>query len=225
MFTPQQIEQVSFSRTTFGGYDIQSVDAFLEPLTNDYITLHKENALLKSKMKVLVNKLEEYRNSEASLQEAIAATQETCDRMVKETEEKCAQMLADASEAAKETANNADSLIASENARVDAARQAACDSIELLKEQIQACLATLENIKNANLPTTPVAYDFAENTSADDSHTDADDVADEISANLQALMGEMDDSKPAAEAKNSNPDMAAKFANLQFGRNYDPSKH
>ena len=48
MFTPQQIEQISFSRATFGGYDMQAVDEFLEPLTEDYITLYKENALLKS---------------------------------------------------------------------------------------------------------------------------------------------------------------------------------
>ena len=39
MFTPQQIEEVSFNRARFGGYDIASVDAFLEPLTNDYNTL------------------------------------------------------------------------------------------------------------------------------------------------------------------------------------------
>ena len=26
MFTPQQIEQISFSRATFGGYDMQAVD-------------------------------------------------------------------------------------------------------------------------------------------------------------------------------------------------------
>ena len=43
MFTPQQIEEVSFNRAKFGGYDIASVDAFLEPLTNDYLTLYKEN--------------------------------------------------------------------------------------------------------------------------------------------------------------------------------------
>ena len=66
MITPQQIEQVSFSRATFGGYDMQSVDEFLEPLTEDYVTLYKENALLKSKMRVLVSKLEEYRKNEAS---------------------------------------------------------------------------------------------------------------------------------------------------------------
>ena len=37
MFTPQQIEQISFGRATFGGYDMQAVDEFLEPLTEDYI--------------------------------------------------------------------------------------------------------------------------------------------------------------------------------------------
>ena len=45
MFTPQQIEQISFSKATFGGYDIDSVDEFLEPLTEDYITLYKENGM------------------------------------------------------------------------------------------------------------------------------------------------------------------------------------
>ena len=89
MFTPQQIEQISFSRATFGGYDMQSVDEFLEPLTEDYITLYKENALLKSKMRILVSKLEEYRKNEASMKEAIATAQNTCDLMVKEAESKC----------------------------------------------------------------------------------------------------------------------------------------
>ena len=51
----------------FGGYDMQTVDEFLEPLTEDYITLYKENAVLKSKMKVLVEKLEEYRAQEQSM--------------------------------------------------------------------------------------------------------------------------------------------------------------
>ena len=46
MFTPQQIEQISFGKATFGGYDMQTVDEFLAPLTEDYITLYKENALL-----------------------------------------------------------------------------------------------------------------------------------------------------------------------------------
>ena len=67
MFTPQQIDQISFSKSTFGGYNMQQVDEFLEPLTEDYVTLYKENALLKSKMRVLVGKLEEYRKNEAAM--------------------------------------------------------------------------------------------------------------------------------------------------------------
>ena len=100
MFTPQQIEQISFNRATFGGYDMQSVDAVLEPLTEDYITLYKENALLKSKMRVLVAKLEEYRKNEDSMKDAIVNAQKTCDMMVKEAESKCALMLSEANLAA-----------------------------------------------------------------------------------------------------------------------------
>ena len=61
MFTPQEIQEQTFSKAVFGGYDMQQVDDFLEPLTDDYITLYKENSVLKAKMKILVEKLEEYR--------------------------------------------------------------------------------------------------------------------------------------------------------------------
>ena len=73
MFTPQQLEQISFGKQTFGGYDMNDVDEFLEPLIEDYVTLYKENALLKSKMRVLVGKLEEYRKNEAAAKEATAS--------------------------------------------------------------------------------------------------------------------------------------------------------
>ena len=95
MFTPQQIDQISFTQAR-KGYNMEEVDAFLEPLTEDYVTLYKENALLKSKMRVLVGKLEEYRKSEAGMKDAMVNAQRTCDRMVREAEEKCARMLKEA---------------------------------------------------------------------------------------------------------------------------------
>ena len=81
MFTPQQIDQVSFGRSTFGGYDMQQVDEFLEPLTEDYVTLYKENALLKSKMRVLVEKLEEQRANENKMKQTLLAAQKTSEDM------------------------------------------------------------------------------------------------------------------------------------------------
>ena len=223
MFTPQQIEQISFSRATFGGYDMQAVDEFLEPLTEDYITLYKENALLKSKMKVLVSKLEEYRNNEASMKDAIVNAQKTCDMMVKEAEAKCTQMLSDANQAAAENAKNADALIAAENARVEEAKRTAAKKIEDLQEQIQSCIQALERIKTANKPA-PAANSAFDFDRAEGKSSSADDVADEISANLQALVGTTDDAQPTAEPKHpTNETTTSKFANLPFGKNYDPT--
>ena len=225
MFTPQQLEQVSFNRATFGGYDMQAVDEFLEPLLEDYVTLYKENALLKSKMKVLVSKLEEYRANEASMRDAIVNAQKTCDMMVKEAEAKCTQMLTDANAAAAENARNAGALIAAENARVEEARRAACNKIDDLQEQIRTCIQALERIKKANRPTTsaPTAFDYERaELSAQDSQTAA--VADEISANLQVIVGTTDDIAPVAEPRHPTTDTTTnKFSNLQFGRNYDPT--
>ncbi len=226
MFTPQQIDQISFSRATFGGYDMQSVDEFLEPLTEDYVTLYKENALLKSKMKVLVSKLEEYRKNEASMKDAIVNAQKTCDKMVKEAEAKCTQMLTDANAAAAENARNADTLIAVENARVEEAKKAAVAKIEELQEQIHACINALERIKTANLPEQKpsTAFDYDRVESRSRRNAEADTFADEISASLQALVGTTDEPAPKAEPRHpSVSDTTGKFANLQFGPNYDPT--
>ena len=82
MFTPLEIQEQTFSKAVFGGYDMQQVDDFLEPLTEDYIMLYKENSVLKSKMKVLVEKLEEYRGQEAAMKQQMAQAQAQCDRMI-----------------------------------------------------------------------------------------------------------------------------------------------
>lgn len=222
MFTPQQIEQISFNRATFGGYDMQSVDEFLEPLTEDYVTLYKENALLKSKMRVLVGKLEEYRKNEASMKDAIVNAQKTCDMMVREAEAKCTQMLNDANAAAAENAKNADSLIAAENARVDEARMAARAKIDEIEDQIRSCIQALERIKDANRPSArSVGRDAVPQNQ--DEFTDA--VASEIAANLEALVGTTEEPAPKAEPRHPVSDTTSKFTNLnlQFGRNYDPT--
>ncbi len=222
MITPQDIEQISFNRATFGGYDMQAVDEFLEPLTEDYITLYKENSLLKSKMKVLVSKLEEYRAGEASMKDAIVNAQKTCDKMVKEAEEKCKKMLLDANAIAEENAKNADALIVAENDRVEEARQIAQLKIEELQKQLSACVHTLEKIKDDNRPIHKPsgAFDYERSTG---SLPDTSAVADEISASVEALVGSAEETEPKPEPHHPVSDTTTKFANLQFGKNYDPA--
>ena len=211
MLTPQQIDQISFGRQTFGGYDMEDVDEFLTPLTEDYVTLYKENALLKSKMRVLVGKLEEYRKNEASMKEAIANAQRTCDNLVREAEVKAAQMLSTANEAAMASARNTDALVAAENARVEEARKMADAKIAEMQEQLRTCIQALDRLKgNAAPAAAPTA--------------DPMDVADEIAQNLEALVGTAEEPAPKPEPKHpTHESTTSRFANLnlQFGRNYD----
>ena len=209
MFTPQQIDQISFSRATFGGYDMQQVDEFLEPLTEDYVTLYKENALLKSKMRVLVGKLEEYRKNEAAMKDAVINAQKTCDKMVREAEEKCAKMLSEANATASQNVVDAGALAAAEEARVQEARKLASSKIDEIQEQMRACIQALDRIKMANQPAPKPAAD---------TKAAADAVADEISKNLENLVGTTVDTAPKHP---TNDTTTSKFANLQFGRNYD----
>ena len=220
MFTPQQIDQISFTQAR-KGYNMEEVDAFLEPLTEDYVTLYKENTQLKSKMRVLVMKLEEYRKNESGMKDAMVNAQRTCDRMVREAEEKCARMMKEANANAASAAKNAasaDSLVAAENARVEEARRTAAARINEIQEQMRTCIQALERIKGANAPA-------AEAPAAQDSY-DSDAVADQISQSLEALVGTAEETAPKAEPRHPvRESTTSKFAslNLQFGRNYDPT--
>ena len=246
MFTPQQIDQISFSKSTFGGYNMQQVDEFLEPLTEDYVTLYKENALLKSKMRVLVGKLEEYRKNEAAMKEAVANAQRTCDKMVMEAEAKCAKMLSNANAAAAaqaaqsvqpiQSVPNNRALIAAENARLEEARRTASARINEIQDQMRSCIQALDRIKTANAPATttaattrvaPVAPAAPAAPVAPAPKASSDDVADEISQYIEAIIGTTTDSAPKAAPKHptANDSTTSRFAslNLQFGRNYDPT--
>ena len=237
MITPQQIDQVSFSKASFGGSNMQQVDEFLEPLTEDYVTLYKENALLKCKMRVLAGKLEEYRKSgveaknasgeaKAAADKMLLDAKAKCDRMLKEATAKAQAITASAAPAAPAQGSNAETLIAAENARVEEARKAANAKIAEIQEQMRACIQALERIKGA-APAAPAVKPAAPAAPvADAMHYDSGSVADEIAHNVEALVGSTEDTAPKAEPKHPVADTTtSRFANLnlQFGRNYDPT--
>lgn len=229
MFTPQEIQEKTFEKAVFGGYDMQTVDEFLEPLTEDYLTLYRENAILKSKMKVLVEKLEEYRAQEQSMRKAIVTAQRTADAMVAEAEKKSAQIISSA---------DADAAIARETERINNAKMTARNFIEVLEQDIRGHLELLEKLKNEDLTEEPIpaaetapvshVFDFdrveTEELPAEDTETEAD-IANTIEQNITKIMdleAPEEPELPAEEAK-ANMENTIKFTNLQFGRNYDPT--
>ena len=94
MLTPQEVSERAFQKASFGGYNMAQVDEFLDILTGDYSALFNENAVLKNKMKVLVDKVEEYRSTEEAMRKALLAAQRMADDLVKEAERKKDELLA-----------------------------------------------------------------------------------------------------------------------------------
>jgi cell division initiation protein len=93
MLTPQEVSSHAFAKAVMGGYNMAAVDEFLDVLTDDYTNLYKENAALKSKLKVLVEKVEEYRATEDSMRATLLTAQRMADSIVKEAETKRDEML------------------------------------------------------------------------------------------------------------------------------------
>ena len=86
MFTPQEVSEKAFPKASFGGYNMNSVDEFLDTLTEDYTALYKENATLKAKLKVLAEKVEEYRATEDAMRSTLLTAQRMAAQLVQEAQ-------------------------------------------------------------------------------------------------------------------------------------------
>ena len=146
MFTPKQLDEITFDRATFGGYDVDAVDKVLEPLTQDYAVLYNENVMLKKKMRALIMKMKEQQQASGestAAQKALDNARRTAARIVLEAEAKAAQILSDAETAAETEIAEA------------APVKAAPDQISAVQQRIGMCIDALEALKDDS-DSTPV---------------------------------------------------------------------
>ena len=237
MLTPQEVSEHAFAKASFGGYNMAMVDEFLDLLTADYSALYNENAVLKSKMKVLVDKVEEYRSTEEAMRKALMTAQRMADELVREAEQKKADMLREAEHEVADKVAHLRQEIVNEEYRLTAAKNATIAYVEKVKSlhrQEQEYLANLDQISPA-----PQAHDLV------------DEAAQEIEDNVQRLLAaaqadvkaelereELEnttefavDVEPAAIEPEEEPEEQddlektavhhIDFGNLQFGRDYE----
>ena len=152
MLTPQEITDKVFVKAVFGGYDMTGVDDFLEALSADYTALYKENAILKSKLKVLVEKVEEYRSTEDSMRMALLTAQRMGEEITLDANKKKEEMLRSADYEAKNRLADTAKRIANEELRLNAATQETAKFIKLSQEIIRRhseFLTKLETVRRA----------------------------------------------------------------------------
>jgi len=146
MITAQDIREKGFERARVGGYDMASVDDFLEELADDVAATQKENAVLKSKMKVLVDKIEEYRSNEEALNAAILSAQKLAVQIESEARQRAADTIAEAEQKAQETLGSISARADAEEKRLADAKAAAAKYIEAAKALCHTQLGKLDKI-------------------------------------------------------------------------------
>lgn len=238
MLTPQEVSERAFAKASFGGYNMAMVDEFLDLLTADYSALYNENAVLKSKMKVLVDKVEEYRSTEEAMRKALMTAQRMADDLVREAEQKQQQMLQDAQLEVAAKVAGLRQEISEEEFRLAAAQKATADyvaKVQFLHKQAQEYLDGLDEITPA--PQSVISH-------VDEAAQAIDDSVQRLLAAAQAdVKAELEreelenttefavDAEPAnfepEEEQEDEPDLEKTavhhldFGELQFGRDYE----
>ena len=146
MLTPQNFREKTFERAVFGGYDMACVDDFLEEAANDYASVAKENMVLKQKMKVLVEKIEEYRATEDSMRLTLLSAQKLSTQIEQEAREKAEALLADAKVEAERITREAHNQRIEEEAKLIDAKKASAAYIENIRMLTARQMDTLDNL-------------------------------------------------------------------------------
>ena len=155
MITAQDIRERTFERARVGGYDAAAVDDFLDQLAEEVAASQKENSVLKAKMKVLVEKIEEYRGNEEALNRAVLSAQKLAVQIEREAKERAAATLADADRQAKERIGSIEDEVEREKQNLADAKDATAKYFEAVRALCNGQLQQLDAIVGNFVPAEP----------------------------------------------------------------------
>jgi len=185
MITAQDIREKTFEKSRIGGYDMASVDDFLEELADDITASQKENAVLKSKMKVLVDKIEEYRANEEALQMAVLSAQKLAVQIENDARARATAMIEDAERKVKARTGSIEDEVKIQQQRLAEATAASEKFFESMRAMCNAQLKNLDSIATKTFDAkakAPAAVEEAVRITEDE----AEDIKTEPAAEVEA---------------------------------------
>lgn len=206
--TVQEIQEIGFEKAVFGGYDMKSVDTFLERVAEEFAAMQKENAALKAKMKVLVDKIEEYRGVEDGMRRALMSAQ----TIAQDTIDKAKQEAEDIVTAAKDETEN----------KVRSTR----DEIELEAQKLEAAKKnTMEFIARVSAVYQAQAKALVELAKSEDllrQQNAGKPVEPVVPVQAQPTASVQEGELPQADEPVEDSTRKFDFGELKFGADYDP---
>ena len=238
MMTPQEVASHAFAKATLGGYNLAQVDEFLDALTEDYTALYNENAILKNKLKVLSETVEEYRATDNAMRKTLLAAQQMADAMVTEAKQKQSELVSEAEKGAQQRVTELQKSIAAEEYRLKKAQESTAAYVRRLAEFHDKEMDFLSNLGELVPPELVVKDDPAVDIEAavaaqvrqeEAEQQQAASVQERPAPRLVAV-GPDDDIPPMPDdillpsqadlEEELDPDATRRFSDIQFGKDY-----
>lgn len=147
--TVQEIQEIGFEKAVFGGYDMKSVDTFLERVAEEFAAMQKENAALKAKMKVLVDKIEEYRGVEDGMRRALMSAQTIAQDTIDKAKQEAQDIVTAAKDETENKVKNTRDEITLEEQKLEAAKKSTLEFVARISAAYQAQAKALVELAKA----------------------------------------------------------------------------
>ena len=204
MMTLDSIRNVEFTKGR--GYRADEVDDFIDACTETVEQLFRERDELNQKMKLLADKLVEYRNEEDSIRSALLNAQRTGDTVIREAEQKAAQVR-------EEAQREADSM------RAAALNQIEAEKLELdrVQREVAAFKARMLGLYKEHLALIQVLPESEPEAPAPETEEKSEPA--EPAGDVVVTPPTEEPAAPVENEAEMKP--LSRFANLKFGNDYD----
>ena len=219
MLTIEEIKNIAFRKAGMGGYRPDDVDEFIDDVIATFEQMKAEKADLLRKMDILATKIEQYRNDEETVRNALISSQKLADQAQKEAKDKATYIIKAAEKKSRSILTEAEMATEREKDKYEAVLN---ETAKLRKELIALYKKHLSLIEE--FPTEEDVKEKREQLDKDYPFEPVDDIinSDDIDVEEEMVQAAevMPDVKPKfedikSESKNE------KFDQLKFGDNYD----
>ena len=155
--TPQDIREKTFEKAMFGGYDMAAVQNDQEEVATELANAQKEIAVLKGKMKVLVDKIEEYRTSEDAMRLAILSAQKVGKQIEDDAQARADKILSEAKNTSDRILGGLQHETANEEAKLLNAKTSCAKFLEDVRNLCLTQLEYLDGVAGSKAASAPRA--------------------------------------------------------------------
>ena len=223
MLTIDEIREVSFRRAGKNGYNAADVDAFIDDVTDTVEQLLAEKNDCMRKMDILASKIDQYREDEETVRNALLTSQKLSDTKIKEAQDKADYLIKSAERKSRAILTEAEMATEREKDKFEALHS---ETAKLRSEIIalyKKHLAMVEEMPKesdvkAKRGELDQKYPFEPVEDMIKTPVDDEDAAEQPVAEPEAADNADEDIKIRPELKREKHD---KFDKLKFGDNYD----